>query len=138
MGQISLWQCSVEPYGVPCWLFGLQEIVGFLLSPEARDLRPLLLAELVDGADLFLRDQLRRAYTRLPSLTPRLPLLGALPAPPQPPVYVPGRGLMPLQRFVEAVAPELSRSEEIYLQSVRELSRSSLGAAFTLCFNVTV
>jgi hypothetical protein len=105
-----------------------QEIVDFLLSPEARDLRPLLLGELVDGADLFLRDQLRRAHARLPSLAPRLPLLGALPAPPPPPVFVPGLGLMQLRSFVDAVAPPLTQPEEIYLQSMRTLGVSLLGA----------
>lgn len=39
-------------------------MAAFLLSPEARDLRPLLLRELVDGMDLLARDQLRRAYSR--------------------------------------------------------------------------
>ncbi|KAK9915022.1 hypothetical protein WJX75_003712 [Coccomyxa subellipsoidea] len=109
----------------------LQEIVAFLLSPEARQLRPLLLGELVDGADLLARDQLRRAHARLPSLAPRLPLFGALPAPPSPPVPVPGRGLMSLSQFVEAVAPELSRSEEVYLQSVMRLASSLTGMEFT-------
>lgn len=105
-----------------------QEIATFLLSPEARQLRPLLLGELVDGADLLLRDRLRRAHAQLPALAPRLPLLGlALPAPPPPPVLVPGRGLMGLSQFVEAVAPQLSRSEEVYLQSVMQLSNSLFG-----------
>jgi hypothetical protein len=106
--------------------------VAFLLSPEARQLRPLLLGELVDGADLLARDQLRRAHARLPSLAPRLPLFGALPAPPSPPVPVPGRGLMSLSQFVEAVAPELSRSEEVYLQSVMRLASSLTGGHMLL------
>ena len=49
----------------------------FLLSPEARDLRPLLVAQLVAGLDLLLRDRVRKLVTiTLPSLTPRLPFLG--------------------------------------------------------------
>ncbi len=118
-----------------------QEILAFLLSPEARQLRPLLLGELVDGADLLARDQLRRAHARLPALAPRLPLFGALPAPPPPPVPVPGRGLMSLRDFVEAVAPELSRSEEVYLQSVVQLVASltggSLWPSLVMCWQVS-
>ena len=64
---------------------------------------------------------------RLPSLVPRLPFLRALPTPPPPPVYVPGRGFMDLQSFVNTVAPPLARTEEIYLQSLTELARSQLG-----------
>ena len=41
-----------------------QDVAAFLLSPEARDLRPLLLREIIDGLDLLARDQLRRAYSR--------------------------------------------------------------------------
>ncbi|CAK0781480.1 hypothetical protein CVIRNUC_005384 [Coccomyxa viridis] len=105
----------------------LQDVLAFLLSPEARDLRPLLLQELVDGLELLGRDQLRRAYARLPTLAPRLPFLPALPAPPQPPVFVPGRGFMGLHEFVETAAPPLTRAEEIYLQSLTELARSLTG-----------
>ena len=55
----------------------LQEVFQFLLSPEARDLRPLLVAQLVAGLDLLLRDRVRKLVTiTLPSLTPRLPFLG--------------------------------------------------------------
>ena len=104
--------------------------MAFLLSPEARDLRPLLLAELVEGADLLARDRLRRAYSQLPALlTPRLPLLGPLPLPalPAPPLPVPGLGLVPARQFVDTVAPPLSRAEEVYLRSVSELGASTLG-----------
>lgn len=49
----------------------------FLLSPEARDLRPLLVSQLSTGLDLLLRDRVRKLYTvTLPSLVPRLPFLG--------------------------------------------------------------
>ena len=113
-----------------------QDIVAFLLSPEARELRPLLLAELVEGVDLLARDQLRRAYTSLPALlTPRLPLLGPLPLPalPAPPVLVPGVGFMPAAGFVEAVAPPLSQPEAVYLQSLRQMSVSMFGEGTLLC-----
>jgi hypothetical protein len=110
----------------------LQELLAFLLGPEARDLRPLLAAELTNAADLFLRDRLRRAAAAAAAAfaRPRLPLplppglsglaptLPALPLPPgfSPPVPVPGRGLMPAQQLVDELAPPLSQPEEVYLQ----------------------
>jgi hypothetical protein len=58
-----------------------QDVLRFLLSPEARDLRPLLVQELVAGLDLYMRSRVRAAAARLSR--PRLPLLGVeLPAPP--------------------------------------------------------
>ena len=113
--------------------------MAFLLSPEARELRPLLLAELVDGADLLARDQIRRAYTSLPALlAPRLPLLGPLPLPalPPPPILVPGVGFMPAAGFVEAVAPPLSQPEAVYLQSLRQLGAGMFGVHTLLCLSV--
>eukprot|EP00887_Chlorella_sp_A99_P000183 scaffold13.g183.t1 len=117
----------------------LQEVLGFLLSPEARDLRPLLLAELTNTLDLFLRDRLRRAAAAAPALLrPRLPLplplagalpLPALPAPPAPPVPVPGRGWVPPRQLVAELAPPLSQPEEVYLQQVVELAAGLLGLA---------
>ncbi|GAB4820938.1 hypothetical protein N2152v2_007984 [Parachlorella kessleri] len=106
----------------------VQELLSFLLSPEARDLRPVLLAELTNALDLFLRDRLRRAAAGAAGFAPRLPLLGlALPAPPAPPVPVPGRGLLPARQVVEALAPPLSQPEEVYLQSLLELAAGLLG-----------
>lgn len=105
--------------------------MAFLLSPEARDLRPLLIEELTHGLDLLLRDRLRRAAAGTATLLPRLPgLLGALlpgagavpaalaPLLAQAPVPVPGRGLLPAQRLVEELAPPLSQSEGVYLQTL--------------------
>lgn len=43
----------------------LQEAVAFLLSPEAAELRPLLVTELVVGLDLAARDRARRLAARL-------------------------------------------------------------------------
>ncbi|KAL4853737.1 hypothetical protein ACK3TF_005338 [Chlorella vulgaris] len=119
----------------------LKELLAFLLGPQARDLRPLLAAELTNAADLFLRDRLRRAATaaagafsrpRLPlplglgGLLPSLPSL-PLPAGFSPPVPVPGRGLMPAQQLVDELAPPLSRGEEVYLQTIVELAAGLLG-----------
>lgn len=104
-----------------------QELLAFLLSPEARDLRPVLLAELTNAADLLLRDRLRRAATAAATLGPRrlplpLGLGGLLPALPAlspallPPVPVPGRGFMAPQQLIDELAPPLNQSEEVYLQ----------------------
>lgn len=55
----------------------MQEVFQFLLSNEAKDLRPLLVSQLVSGLDLLLRDRIRKLYTiTLPTLTPRLPFFG--------------------------------------------------------------
>ncbi len=79
-----------------------QEILAYLLSPQARQLRPLVVRELAVAADLLARDRARRAVAALPGmLTPRVPVLGiALPAPPLPPIFVPGLGLMSLDQAV--------------------------------------
>ncbi|GLC69551.1 hypothetical protein PLESTF_000846400 [Pleodorina starrii] len=107
----------------------VQEIASFLLSPEARELRPLLVGWIVGGLDLLLRDRLRKAYTLAAAqLTPRLPLLGSLPALlPPPPVFVPGRGLMAVGAAVEMMAPPLEQGEQVYLQQLTELAASVLG-----------
>ena len=104
-----------------------QDVVTFLLSPEARDLRPLLVEELVNGLDLWARDALRRAYGSLPALAPRLPFIGSLPMPPPPPLLVPGLGFVSLKELVDRLGPELDRREEIYLQSATQLAQAALG-----------
>uniref|UniRef100_A0A383VLQ5 ABC1 atypical kinase-like domain-containing protein n=1 Tax=Tetradesmus obliquus TaxID=3088 RepID=A0A383VLQ5_TETOB len=103
------------------------EVLAFVLSPEARELRPLLVGWLAGAADLVIRDRARKAAAALPGLlTPRLPfaaLLGlpSLPSPPPPPVFLPGLGLLPLPEAVERLAPPLSDQEVIYYQSLLEL-----------------
>ncbi|WIA28267.1 hypothetical protein OEZ86_010821 [Tetradesmus obliquus] len=103
------------------------EVLAFVLSPEARELRPLLVGWLAGAADLVIRDRARKAAAALPGLlTPRLPfaaLLGlpSLPSPPPPPVFLPGLGLLPLPEAVERLAPPLSDQEVVYYQSLLEL-----------------
>ena len=108
----------------------LQDVVGFLLSPEAERLRPLLVQELVTGLDYYTRDRLQRAYNSLPSLAPRLPFLGPLPLPlplTSLPVFIPGLGLQPVQQLVQRLAPPLMQTEEVYLQSLLEVAAGLLG-----------
>ena len=62
-----------------------------------------MVRELAVAADLLARDRARRAVAALPGLLmPRVPFLGiALPAPPLPPVLVPGLGFMSLDQAVK-------------------------------------
>jgi len=62
------------------------------------------------------------------ALAPRLPLLGRLPAPPLPPLWVPGLGVRSVDALLAALAPPLSAEEGVYLQSLRALAGSFLGA----------
>jgi len=112
---------------VPADGASVQEILAYLLSPDAKDLRPLLVGWMVNGLDLFARDRARKAYARLATLAPRLPFLGPLPMPPKPPVFVPGKGFVEPDALIEMMAPPLDASEGIYLQSLTELSEALLG-----------
>ncbi len=58
---------------------------------------------------------------------PRLPFIGALPTPPQPPVFVPGKGFMAAEDLVNMLAPALDQQEGIYLASLTELATGLLG-----------
>ncbi|MEW5317369.1 MAG: hypothetical protein WDW38_008671 [Sanguina aurantia] len=103
------------------------EIISFLLAPDARDLRPLIINELSTFSDLLLRDRTRRSVAALPSFAPRLPFFGALPLPPAPPLYLPGIGFKAVAEAVDLLAPPLTASEQVYLQSLTELGASLLG-----------
>lgn len=107
-----------------------QEIISFLLAPDARDLRPLLVSELSTFSDLLLRDRTRRSVAALPAFAPRLPFFGALPLPPAPPIYLPGIGFKAVAEAVDILAPPLTASEQVYLQSLTELGASLLGELF--------
>jgi hypothetical protein len=95
---------------VPAEGASVGEVLAFVLGPEARELRPLLIGWLAGAADLVVRDRARKAVAALPGLvTPRLPfaaLLGlpSLPSPPPPPVFVPGASSWSTCQFVELPA----------------------------------
>lgn len=122
------WSCL--PDASCCCPF--QELASFLLSAEAAELRPLVEDWLSGAADLLLRDRLRKAVARLRAAAqpPRLPFpfpFPALPAPPPPPIFVPGRGFLSLDVVVDELAPALNDEEQVYLQSLTELTASLLG-----------
>ena len=95
---------------------------------EAAELRPLLVSELTTACDLLLRDRARKAYVLLSArLQPRLPFIGALPAPPAPPIFVPGKGLMQSQAFIDTFFPRLTDGEEITLDTQLGLAAAILG-----------
>ena len=113
----------------------LQDVMRFLCSPSAGDLRRLLVRELVNGLDLLLRDRLRRTVNSLPTmLAPKVPLFGPLPMPPAGPllgllpVFVPGLGVKSAQDVLALVAPTLDQREEVHLQSLIELVTGLAGA----------
>ncbi|CAE7524166.1 unnamed protein product [Symbiodinium natans] len=113
-----------------------KDVVRFLLSPAARNLRPLLNAELAYGLDLVLRRTSRRVRTTLQDLLqPRLPLLGRLPAPPAPPLLVPvprniegtgaelfdkGLAVLPAEDILDAVLPPLGTVEDVDFGTFRD------------------
>lgn len=114
-----------------------QEIVTYLLSPEARDLRPLLVRELVTGLDLAGRDRARRAADALPGLlAPRLPFFGALPALPTPPIYVPGLGLMSVADALRCGPGSWFRVIDSH--SLKNLLRLTFSLSFEMSHNFSV
>jgi hypothetical protein len=74
--------------------------------------------ELSVGLDLFLRDRVRKAYILLTAyMQPRLPFFGSLPAPPSPPVLIPGKDLMQADDFVNTFFPRLTDEQEVILDT---------------------
>jgi len=118
----------------------------YVLSDKAASLRELLLDEAVTAGDLVLRQTMRRALGSLDataqSLVPPLPFLREnVPSPfdVPGPFVVPGEdgSLLPStdrpptlatpREVIEAVAPKLSREEELYLLSLADLAGESMG-----------
>mmetsp|Transcript_97166 Transcript_97166/g.245055 ORF Transcript_97166/g.245055 Transcript_97166/m.245055 type:complete len:865 (-) Transcript_97166:164-2758(-) len=120
----------------------LSEVIRFLLSDRASNLRPLLNAELAYGVDLTLRRAGRRLRSEVRDLlSPRVPLLGfRLPPPPLPPLLVPlpsgaqGDGaaatprlkLMMPDDLLDAVLPPLSTNDDVDLDTFSEAVRGAL------------
>mmetsp|Transcript_4227 Transcript_4227/g.7186 ORF Transcript_4227/g.7186 Transcript_4227/m.7186 type:complete len:850 (+) Transcript_4227:20-2569(+) len=105
----------------------LDEVLEFLLSEQARQLRPLLNAEIAYGLDLVCRRlsrELRNTVAEV--ITPRVPVLGwrlPLPPPPPPPVPVllsdlgeetiPRVKVLPLDSVLDSAWPPLTRGEDV-------------------------
>eukprot|EP00933_Yihiella_yeosuensis_P047587 TRINITY_DN4343_c6_g1_i1.p1 TRINITY_DN4343_c6_g1~~TRINITY_DN4343_c6_g1_i1.p1 ORF type:complete len:874 (-),score=166.46 TRINITY_DN4343_c6_g1_i1:116-2737(-) len=114
----------------------LSEVLRFLLSPSAKNLLPLLNAEVTYGLDLLLRRTGRRFRSAVRELlVPRVPILNfRLPVPPSlplPPVPVPrsvqsGFALLQPDEVFDAVLPELNTSEEVDLDTFSEAAQGVL------------
>ena len=110
----------------------------FVLSSEAASLRTLLADEALTAADLLLRQAVRKSAPALANSLPQLPRLPLLPPPPEPlttplPFVLPdGSGgvraaVVSPQQLVDALAPKLTREEELYALSLTDLVKSTLG-----------
>jgi len=115
---------------VPTEQASQEDLVEFLLSPQAQKLRPLLTKEFSTVADLVVRNATRRAYAQLKdSLTPKIGGF-SMPAPPAPPLPVltpSGPRLMGPEDVLNGVFPKLKRGEELYLQDSAQLTLGLLG-----------
>jgi len=127
----------VDLDGMPEEAAGGKEAASFLLSEAAGSLWKTLEPELLTGCDLLLRQAIRRAApAAFSALRPRLPVLGFIGPAPQDvpgPVLVPTAGggvrvaVVTGARLVEALAPALSREEELYALSLVDLTKEFLG-----------
>ena len=111
----------------------------FLLSDNAASIRQLLSTEAATAADLLLRQALRKSLPSFVGSLPSLPQLPFLPPPPDPlatagPFLLPplnGAPARPLwispNDLLDAIAPGLTREEELYAIALVDLARSSFG-----------
>jgi hypothetical protein len=135
-------QAFVDLDAVPETGISPSEALAYVLSEGAASLRTLLATEAETAADLLLRQALRKSVPLIAAAIPQPPTLPFLPAPPEPlslplPLLLPtpetglGGGFRPLltsgQQVLDALAPPLSREEELYAISLVDLARSSLG-----------
>jgi len=114
----------------------LSEALRFLLSPRTRSLRALLTEELDAAADVLLRQALRKSFGTVFNSIPQPPFLGGLLPRPE---TIPGPLLIPTaagtpapalaspQAALDALAPKLSRDEELYAISLADLAKGALG-----------
>jgi hypothetical protein len=135
-------QAFVDLDAVPETGISPSEALAYVLSEGAASLRTLLATEAETAADLLLRQALRKSVPLIAAAIPQPLKLPFLPAPPEPlslplPLLLPtpetglGGGFRPLltsgQQVLDALAPPLSREEELYAISLVDLARSSLG-----------
>ncbi|KAJ1474300.1 hypothetical protein T484DRAFT_3645222 [Baffinella frigidus] len=115
---------------------GLREALGFLLSPKTRSLRQVLTEELDTASDVLLRQALRKSFGTITSSIPPLPFLSnflprpeTIPAPLLLPTSAgtPAPVFLSPQEVLDAIAPKLTRDEELYAISLADLASSALG-----------
>ena len=124
---------SAPEAGIP-----LGDMLRLVLSPASASLRQgVLFNELCSAAELLTRQVLRRTLrpwvTAAEALT--LPALPFLPPPPPPvrvPVLLPGAAALPTawvapEALLDALAPRLSQTEEVYAQSLADAATAVLG-----------
>lgn len=133
----------------------LNTTLSFVLSDRAASLRPLLVEEAASALDLLLRQASRKTYTQvlgplarsqsfisafLPagSLQPIEEVTAPFPLPSlsfsdtvaaAPSTVLSSLRIVPtsLKKLIDVAAPKLTREEEIYFQSIRELIAQTLG-----------
>ena len=149
-------QAFVDLDAVPEDGVSAAEALSYVLSPGAASLRTLLAAEAETAADLLLRQALRKSVPLIAAAVPQPPTLPFFPPLPEPldlplPLLLPsasptavltspdGVGALPStllssspllttgQELLDAVAPSLTREEELYAISLTDLARSSFG-----------
>ena len=147
-------QAFVDLDAVPEEGITATDALKYVLSPEASSLRGLLADEADNAADLLLRTALRKSVPIVAAAIPQPPTLPFLPTPPEPlelpiPLVLPSTTTSAMmmgspsslpstlfagtptlttgQQLLDALAPPLSRDEELYAISLVDLARSSLG-----------
>ena len=133
---------------IPKDAVSLSASIKFLLSDRARSLRTLLEDEVIQAGDILTRQGIRKLYNqisnRLKSLRP--PFIGSfLPDPlltPTPFLIPPSGNLsqfIPVfdtpANIIEAAAPKLTREEELYALSLKDLAEQTLGKDAAIVVN---
>ena len=114
----------------------LQDALKYLLGEKSNSLRSLLADELENVSDLLLRQAMRKAFGAITTNVPRPPFIGSflpkfesVPGP----VLLPTASGQPVPAFktpeevLEAIAPKLSRDEELYAISIVDLVKATVG-----------
>jgi aarF domain-containing kinase len=135
---------------VPQDAVDLGKSIKFLLSAKAKSLRSLLEDEAITAVDILLRQGIRKSFNqvtarasafRLPLIGRFLPKLETTPAPFfLPPL--PGSNMTTLTpvfaapvTIIELAAPKLTREEELYALSLKDLATQTLGKDFATIVN---